>query len=420
MSRTVIHQPAGYVPDEGYECGLGAMPAYTGTVGGGLAYDPADFGHDRLTRRNADTVVPYDKSFDRAIETACDGERIFVVKDVETNGPVLTADGVHLGSDRGVPVGVRSNGQGGTHAIGEPGGPGTFSHRSSVVCTDGGAPAPSETGASGAIIKSNGTDTHGLQPEGVSDLLVTGLRWEGDNWPDPSNARVPDDDAGSAALYLRDIGAAECANNEMYGWRWAGILHYSGDGPLNAHHCHQHGIPRQGFGYGIAMATDASTTDEARNNYLNLCRHSLKGNECSYNAVNNIQGPKTANHMFDVHSPASGDYLFRNNTFLTDRVTDYSPRDQPAINIRDVPGSLLIEANQFEHSDPGDAIWLEVGNDGNYRWPPADGFEDVTTVNNNTFGGETKEGVGAQTGGSDTSPTETGGTDGTDGTSGGQ
>jgi hypothetical protein len=119
--------------------------------------------------------------------------------------------------------------------------------------------------------------------------------------------------------------------------------------------------------------------------------------------------------MFDVHTPASGEYVYRNNTFLTDRVTDYSPRDQPAINIRDVPGSLLIEANQFEHTDPGNAIWLEVRNDGNYRWPPADGFEDVTTVNNNTFGGETKEGVGAQTGGSNTSPTETGGTDGASG-----
>jgi hypothetical protein len=338
--------------------GIGAVPPQTGVIGGYPGYPLP------ISKDEADTLVPSDKDWNEAIEEADDGENIWVESDAEQecDSPELSAENVTICSDR------------------------------------------YHDGSDGGLVYSEGIDTHGIRPDGADGLEICGVRFRGDNWPDVSNARVPNDDAGSAAIYCRQSDDVEIHNCEFFGWRWAGILFYSGGDGSELHSYHVHHIPRQGFGYGNALSGADDGHIEVYDAYWNLCRHSIKGGngDMSYTIENCIQGPRTANHMCDVHSPCEGgEYVYRNISFLTDRVTDYSPRGQPAVNVRGIVSKLLIENCQIEHKEPREAIWLELDNDGEYRDWTDDPWEEVTTVRNNTFDGERKKGVGAHPAGRD-------------------
>lgn len=203
-------------------------------------------------------------------------------------------------------------------------------------------------GSPGGRLRTNSVSRPLLQTGGDGVRLI-GLRLRGqqpDGYFDPNSQNVYGHDSeGFRSLHA----GTEVRNCEVSHFTYSGIV-TRGSNEL-VRRCHIHNNCMRGLGYGITVL---SQTAKIRYNFFNYNRHSVAcagARNQSYVCENNIQGPDTVSHSFDVHSPGGGEFHFRNNQILATRTIHGTPTE--GIFVRGRPQRRsTVSNNAFAHPTP--------------------------------------------------------------------
>lgn len=192
------------------------------------------------------------------------------------------------------------------------------------------------------------------------DVRITGLRLLG---PRPERYEIADPNSHDrTGVHLLGTGG-EVANCEFTGWPHAAVAVGSRSHRPRARvtSCVIHHNALAGLGYGVTVFDGHAVIEDCTFNHN---RHAVDGfghPGCGYEARNNVIGPTTYSHVFDMHrldenvgeaEAIAGRFVdIHHNTVLATSDGDGTP--QEAIAVRGVPTDRVrIWRNQFAHEGP--------------------------------------------------------------------
>jgi uncharacterized protein YaaQ len=278
--------------------GVTSQPSGEGTLGGGDGYA------NTVSQSAADYVVRSHSEFVDALSAAGSGDVVYVAGGTSIelgNRTYDVNDGVTLASDRGI------------------------------------------DGASGALLHTDAEPNQLIQMN--DDSRLTGIQVRG---PHPGG-----DTSGDYAYGVQTHGEVEIDNCDVWGFAYAGIDVDEGDG-THIHHNVIRECNRGGLGYGV---TTNAGTPVIEYNYFNYNRHSVAtaGESPGYICRYNHFGPKTTDHVIDVHDPAGERYEIHNNVVEAVEAVEGGGREglqRPAVTIRGAPDDVAaINDNWFFNPD---------------------------------------------------------------------